>query len=44
MAGSLCALESVDLQEIQDGAKQEILEYIRQNAAANLSVAEEITT
>ena len=39
----LYASEGVDLQEIQDGARQEILEYIRQNVDANLPVAEETT-
>ena len=43
MAEFLCASEGVDLQEIQDGAKQEVLEYIRQNVGANLPVAEETT-
>ena len=43
VAEFLYASEGVDLQEIQDGAKQEILEYIRQNVNANLSNAEETT-
>ena len=36
VAEFLNASEGVDLQEIQDGAKQEVFDYIRQNVAANV--------